>query len=104
MLSPASTAASAVEIECACHGTGWVPYMDGPVERVRRCQCWLERQRSYAADVPLEFQQARLENYRPMKGNGIALTAARAFLEGRGDLVLHGGVGAGKTRLACSIL
>lgn len=78
--------------------------MDGPVERVKRCRCWLEKQRAWGLDVPAEFQLARMANYKPIVGNRVAIGAAKDFLAGFKDLYLFGGVGAGKTRLACSIL
>jgi DNA replication protein DnaC len=88
-----------------CNGTGWVTILnEHEVECVRRCPCWLAKQRRWAEDVPQEFQAARLSNYKALPGNREAMKAARAFLAGARDLVLVGGVGAGKTRLACSIL
>jgi DNA replication protein DnaC len=57
-----------------------------------------------ADGVPYEFHSASLDNYREDDGNRTALAKARAFTESSRDLYLTGGVGAGKTRLACSIL
>lgn len=102
----ANTAESvnATASDCTCHGTGWQSVMDGEIERQRRCVCWLEKQRHWAEDVPAEFQLATLANYKPMAGNRVGMGAATAFVEGVKDLVIWGGVGAGKTRLACSVL
>lgn len=81
-----------------CHGIGWIDVADG----VTRCAC--RAVEVYADGTPYEFQSARLENYREEDGNRTALGKARAFLAGQRDLYLTGGVGAGKTRLAASIL
>lgn len=59
----------------------------------------------HASGVPYEFRSARLSDYEELAGNKAALQKARAFLDSTGrDLYLFGGVGAGKTRLACSML
>jgi DNA replication protein DnaC len=71
---------------------------------VTRCECWIDARRSYAAGVPYEFQASTFENYRQIDGSKKALEIAQAFLDGDRDLFLAGGVGAGKTRLACTIL
>jgi DNA replication protein DnaC len=57
----------------------------------------------YAPGTPREFLEATLANYGEERGNRTALELARAFVGGERDLFLCGGVGAGKTRLACSI-
>lgn len=61
---------------------------------------------SYADGTPYEFQSANFNNYAALQGNQRALATGRAFLDATDhrDLFLTGGVGAGKTRLACSIL
>jgi DNA replication protein DnaC len=52
----------------------------------------------------VEFHDAWLANYREDAGNRTALRIAHAFVANSArDLFLTGGVGAGKTRLACSI-
>lgn len=57
-----------------------------------------------AKGTPAEFQTATLENYRRTPGNAVALEKAWQLLtEFERDLYICGGVGAGKTRLACSI-
>jgi DNA replication protein DnaC len=84
----------------ACDGTGF--YLPDGGDRYLHCPCKVVE--VYADGVPYEFQSARLENYREEDGNRSALTKARAFLAGTRDLYLSGTVGAGKTRLACSIL
>lgn len=81
-----------------CDGKGWVVINN----RYGRCGC--VRVDVYAEGTPYEFHGARLENYREEDGNRTALTKARAFLAGTRDLYLTGSVGAGKTRLAASIL
>jgi DNA replication protein DnaC len=53
--------------------------------------------------MPAEFRGATLDNYEMTRGNVAAVKAAKAFIAGVGDLYLCGGVGSGKTRLACSI-
>jgi len=99
---------SATAADCpygSCDGDGWTRVSEANVTRVKRCQCWLERQQQAAAGVPKYFEDARMENYRERSGNSIAIAAAREWLAGkRGDLFLFGGVGSGKTRLACSLL
>lgn len=57
------------------------------------------------ADIPHEFRSARLDNYDARDGNRAALQGAEAFLKSDAthDLFLCGGVGTGKTRLACTI-
>lgn len=90
---------------CGCNGTQWSSYIDGVgIERATRCRCWMERQRAWALDTPREFQLARMANYKAIAGNRVAIGAAKEFFTGFKDLYLFGGVGAGKTRLACSIL
>lgn len=87
-----------------CNGTGWASVITVGVERVTRCACWLARQQTWAPGTPREFQSATLDNYRPVPGNATAVRAAKQFVMGDRDLVLIGPVGAGKTRLACSVL
>lgn len=84
-----------------CGGTSWKPVAGG---RVERCECWIAQQKTFAENVPLEFRLAALANYREIEGNLTGLKAAKAFVDDTRDLYLAGGVGAGKTRLACSIL
>lgn len=94
----AATLPEDVEGICApCGGTGWRSVSRG----VQRCDC----SAPVTADgVPYEFYDARLSNYRREDGNRTAVAKAQAFLDGTRDLYLAGDVGAGKTRLACSIL
>lgn len=82
-----------------CEDTGWKKV---GACRVRRCDC-VPRQ-VHAQDVPLEFQGATVANYETEAGNATAIERAKSFLTGQRDLYLCGGVGAGKTRLACSVL
>lgn len=85
-----------------CQDTGWRQIHASGAAQVVRCTC-LPRA-AHALGVPLEFRGARLANYDPSPGNEAALRRAHSFLAGQRDLLLVGGVGAGKTRLACSIL
>lgn len=85
--------------QCAeCDGSGWRTLG----RDVTRCPCTAVE--VYADGTPYEFHGARLNNYREEDGNKTALAKARAFLSGTRDLYLTGAVGAGKTRLAASIL
>jgi DNA replication protein DnaC len=79
-----------------CYGSG----------RIGCYPCGCVEGEQYADGTPVEFQQARFDNYRPIDGNGTAIAKGRAFLEkgAARDLYLCGGIGAGKTRLAASIL
>lgn len=93
--------------ECVeCGGSGWHRLTDPhnpKVSRVQRCACRTAPRT--AAGVPAGFVDARLDNYSERPGNSTAIAAAREWLEGkRSDLYLYGGVGSGKTRLACSLL
>ena len=101
MDAPARVARQICEL---CNGSSWRSVEVDGIERVKRCDCWLERQRKYAENVPHEFQVAFFDTYRPMQGNRKAIAAAKAFLQGDRDLYLCGGVGSGKSRLAASIL
>lgn len=97
------TKSGAVAEYCqTCDGTGWERTADN---RVRRCACWWKKQRTYAIGVPKKLADANLSNYLELPGNVLAIAAARAWLTAdRGDLYLWGGVGTGKSRLACSLL
>lgn len=57
----------------------------------------------HADGVPVEFHTSRFANFSEDDSNRAALTKAQAWLAGDLDLYLTGGVGAGKTRLACAI-
>lgn len=61
---------------------------------------------AHADGVPYEFYAAAFENFSELGGNVAALKKAQTFLasDAKRDLFLSGGVGAGKTRLACSLL
>jgi DNA replication protein DnaC len=85
-----------------CRDTGWESLEVDGVERLRRCSC--AARQACADGIPVEFRTATLENFETRAGNETAVSRARKFLDGTRDLVLVGGVGAGKTRLACSIL
>lgn len=86
-----------------CYGVQFVAHQYGPADRrTERCpEC--NAPTPHADGVPVEFQLARFDNYRVADGNSTALDRARKFMTGARDLYLSGGVGAGKTRLACTI-
>lgn len=89
-----------------CDGTGWMSVQspDG-VARVTRCPCVFGSGDVHAPTVPFEFREAMLANYTSLPGNAAAIKLAKQwYAESVGDLYLHGGVGCGKTRLACSLL
>lgn len=85
-----------------CDDTKWV-IVEG---YARRCpDCVTGAAEVGAPTTPYEFRGCLLSNYDALPGNATAIKSAKAWLEaGRGDLYLHGGVGSGKTRLACSLL
>lgn len=85
---------------CAiCDGTGFKPAPDDP-KRVMRCDC--KRRDRVAAGVPHEFQKATFETYQVQVCNRAAAKTAKGF--GERDLYLAGGIGSGKTHLACAVL
>jgi DNA replication protein DnaC len=92
-----------VEVCPRCDGTKWTPAPDGQ-RGVVRCPCVAATRAKFADGVPLEFRDATFNTYREEAGNKAALAVATKFLDGTGDLYLHGPVGCGKTRLACTIL
>lgn len=81
-----------------CYGTKR-RMRNGYEDRCFRCDPPLQ----HAEGVPYEFYDSRLTNYREEHGNKAALAKATAWLTGTRDLYLTGGVGAGKTRLACAL-
>lgn len=83
-----------------CNDMKWI------VEKgfARRCGCAGGPVDVGAPSTPLEFRSAFLRNFDTIKGTAAAVAAGRKWLDGRHDLYLHGGVGCGKTRLACSLL
>lgn len=82
----------------ACYGTKRVA-RHGYEDRCMTCDPPIQ----HAEGVPYEFYDSRLTNYREEDGNKAALAKAKAWLAGTRDLYLTGGVGAGKTRLACAL-
>lgn len=98
------------EAECTgCQNTGWEPVIDAGIRRVRKCQhqgCdYWDRKRGCALGVPEDERDSLLDNYTPIPENADAVKQARFFLDGvHPGLYVFGGVGCGKTRLACSIL
>lgn len=90
-----------------CDGTGWAQVDAGTVRKVRHCaSCdYWDRRRGFAPGVPEPERGARLENYEPNGYNADAIRHAGLFVSGiHQGIFLHGPVGTGKTRLACSIL
>lgn len=90
-----------------CGNSGWEEIVVVGVVRMRRCEeCpFLEWKRGCGPGMPLEESTSTLENYDVTPDNQEAVKQAKHFLDGvHPGLYLHGGVGTGKTRLACSIL
>ena len=90
---------------CTRH-PGWEPVVVDGVSRLRRCVCWREAHRAHSS-VPAEFAGARWPNWDVVTGSRRAFDVARRFAAGGVDgldLFVSGGVGTGKTRLACTIL
>lgn len=89
-----------------CEGTGWerVPGKDRTVRHCESCDYW-DRRRGVAPGVPEPERGATLENYEPNGHNLAAIQHAGLFVQGvHQGLFIHGPVGTGKTRLACSIV
>jgi IstB-like ATP binding protein len=84
-----------------CSG-GWRTVPTAGIERAERCACTIVG--VHADGVPSEFVDVTLGNYREEEGNSRAMRCARQFRGSSRDLYLYGGVGSGKTRLACSLL
>jgi len=91
-----------------CSGTTWVQAATGG--GVVRCPACRDQRLGVVGSMPVSEQQARLADYdgkqRQVVGNlADVLRHVRLFLDGvHPDLYLHGGVGAGKTTLACAAL
>ena len=98
--APPSNPADGVRGCYACNGVGWVRGHDG---RYGRCSC--VRIVIAADGVPHEFRTVTLANYEERHGQRVAISKAMAFVstDTGQDLYLCGGVGAGKTRLACAM-
>lgn len=89
-----------------CDGTGWerIPGKERTVRHCQSCDYW-DRRRGVAPGVPEDERGATLENYEPNGFNLAAIQHAGLFVQGvHQGLFIHGPVGTGKTRLACSIL
>lgn len=95
--------------ECeGCLNTGWETILDHygakRAQRCTRCGYW-DNLRGAAPGVPADEQTATLESYQVTKDNGEAVKHGQYFLDGvHPDLYLWGGVGTGKTKLACCLL
>ena len=85
---------------------GWERIEFEGVERLRRCGCWMAANGA-PPSVPHEFREARWSTWQTTPASRPARAAAQRFLDerdGATDLYLCGSVGAGKTRLACTLL
>lgn len=90
----------------ACDGTTWVQATGGGVVRCSQCD---SVRRGVIPTMGLADQKLRLQDYGAalqIKGNlAEVLKQVKYFVSGvHPDLYLHGGVGAGKTALACAAL
>ena len=86
-----------------CEGAGVYELFE--VGLVRCSECSRQTVVQSADGVPYEFQSVTLDTYEERNGQSVALKAAKAFLaDPSRDLYLTGGVGAGKTRVACAVL
>lgn len=103
-----STQMAAAAAPCKdCGGTEWKAIEVDGVRRTTRCDCWRNKNptRSHAENVPRYFERTLLADVKPLRGNRVALEAAREWLDGkRHDLYFLGEVGRGKTMLACALL
>lgn len=101
------------QVAClTCSDTGFELVDVNGVKRARRCPDCLERRRGFAPGVPDDEQLTTLDSYGSGKGdlqttsqNDNAIRQARFFVDDvHPGLYLHGGVGTGKTTLACAVL
>lgn len=84
-----------------CDNTGWVKVEGG----VQRCSECLTRTRGQAPGIPIDEHGSRLATFTETADNKQGIEHARHFLDGiHPDIYLWGGIGTGKTRLACSLL
>lgn len=84
-----------------CDGTTWLQVSGGVV----KCPTCLSRARGQAPGVPLDEQGRLLDTFKETADNRDGLTQARLFLDGvHPDVYFTGGVGTGKTSLACRLL
>lgn len=91
-----------------CRDTGWIE-VTGADRRttMRKCDpcAWVASKRGFAPGVPADEQTARFASYDVTDDNREAVKHARYFVDGvHPALYLHGGVGVGKTKLACAAL
>lgn len=94
----------AIDVCADCDNTGWV-YPNGVTGGVVKCPACLSRKLGKAPGIPEAEHGSLLDNFVETAHNRPALTEARRFVDGlHPNLYLWGGVGTGKTRLACSLL
>ena len=82
-----------------CDGSGWYSNFQGFYVR---CSCIVDK--SSAPGVPFECHGLTLSKYEGRDGQQRAISKAQEFVDTRSrDLFFTGGVGAGKTRIACAV-
>jgi hypothetical protein len=82
-----------------CEGAGWAPNENG---RYVRCECVVPPE-AHADGCPYEFRAVTVEAYDARDGQKPALDKATWALNAERDVYIYGGVGAGKSRLACAL-
>lgn len=86
-----------------CDGTGWV--RPEGANAVTRCTVCASRTRGQAPGIPVQEHGRRLATFESTTHNAEAIKHGQYFLDGvHPDLYLQGGVGCGKTCLACALL